>query len=76
MRDFRNFFFISEHERLGREKNSSQTVFSLNYVDGILDGRYDLEDRVIYLILRLFEGLGYVRYDLVTYKYRDKKLTF
>ena len=39
-------------------------------------GRYDLEDRVIYLILRLFEGLGYVRYDLVTYKYRDKKLMF
>ena len=36
----------------------------------------DLADRVIYLILRLFEGLGYVRYDLVTYKYRDKKLTF
>ena len=39
-------------------------------------GGYDLADRVIYLILRLFEGLGYVRYDLVTYKYRDKKLTF
>ena len=36
----------------------------------------DLADRVIYLILRLFEGLEYVRYDLVTYKYRDKKLTF
>ena len=36
----------------------------------------DLADGVIYLILRLFEGLGYVRYDLVTYKYRDKKLTF
>ena len=40
------------------------------------DGGYDLADRVIYLILRLFEGLGCVRYDLVTYKYRDKKLTF
>ena len=39
-------------------------------------GGYVLADRVIYLILRLFEGLGYVRYDLVTYKYRDKKLTF
>ena len=36
----------------------------------------DLADGVIYLILRLFEGLAYVRYDLVTYKYRDKKLMF
>lgn len=60
MRDFRNFFFISEHERLGREKNSSQTVFSLNYVDGILDGRYDLEDnksaRMYHFIVKLLKG--------------------
>ena len=60
MRDFRNFFFISEHERLEREKNSSQTVFSLNYVDGILDGRYDLEDsksaRMYHLIVKLLKG--------------------
>ena len=60
MRDFRNFFFISEHERLEREKNSSQTVFSLNYVDGILDGRYDLEDnksaRMYHFIVKLLKG--------------------
>ena len=37
---------------------------------------YDLADRVIYLILRLFEGPGYGEYDLTTYRYRDKKLTF
>ena len=56
MRDFRNFFFISEHERLGREKNSSQTVFSLNYVDGILDGRYDLEDNKSARMYHLLKG--------------------
>ena len=32
---------------------------------------YDLADRVIYLILRLFEGPGYGEYDLTTYRYRD-----
>ena len=36
----------------------------------------DLADGVIYLILRLFEGLGYGGYDLTTYRYRDKKMTF
>ena len=35
-----------------------------------------LADWVIYLILRLFEKLGYGEYDLTTYRYRDKKLTF
>ena len=39
-------------------------------------GGYDLADRVIYLMLRLLERLGYGRYDLTTYRYRDKKLTF
>ena len=36
----------------------------------------DLADGVIYLILRLFEGLGYGGYDLTTYRDRDKKMTF
>ena len=38
--------------------------------------RYDLADRVIYLMFRLFEGLGYGRYDLTTYRYRDKNWHF
>ena len=29
-------------------------------------GRYDLADRVIYLMLKLFEALGYGGYDLTT----------
>ena len=39
----------------------------------ITENRGDyLADRVIYLMLRLFEGLGYGEYDLTTYRYRDK----
>ena len=76
MRDFRNFFFISEHERLGREKNSSQTVFSLNYVDGILDGRYDLEDnksaRMYHFIVKLLKGKMYLTISLCFQMYRKE----
>ena len=43
----------------------------------ITENRGDyLADRVIYLMLRLFEGLGYGEYDLTTYRYRDKNWYF
>ena len=78
MRDFRNFFFISEHERLGREKNSSQTVFSLNYVDGILDGRYDLEDnksaRMYHFIVKLLKGYLPPDKDVLDYDILEERV--
>ena len=35
-----------------------------------------MADKVIDLMLRLFEGLGYGRYDFTTYRYRYKNLHF